>query len=257
MAPLPPRVETVTVALPGPPPFAMSVLDAGPMWAERTLLCLHGVGGYKEQWRGQVLHFARTCRIVAPDLRGHGHTPAAAGPCGVDQITEDLRQLVRARGLRTPLVVIAHCYGAVFALDLALRHPELVSHLVLIGIAPQLHYGPLLRLAVRAPVPLPLLEIARRAVLGRRFHATARTMRSFMREAILPWRGWDRLDEVRQPVLAIAGRLDRLARPPDVRLMAAQFPRGRLGIVRNVRHRIQLLEPVPTNRLIDGFLRAA
>jgi pimeloyl-ACP methyl ester carboxylesterase len=245
------------VLLGGPPPLAMSLLDGGRSDAPRTLLCLHGVGGCKEQWLSQIGHFSATTRVVAPDLRGHGQTPATAGRYDVGRITGDLRQLVEQAGLRTPMVVAAHCYGAVFALQLALDRPDLVSHLVLVGIVPRLHAGRLLRVAAAVPVPSPLLDLGLRIVWPHRFHASARVMRAYLRDAVLPWTGWRRLSEVRQPVLAIAGRGDVLAPPDDVRRMVARIPRGRLGVVGSVRHRIQVVQPARTNRLIEGFLRAA
>jgi pimeloyl-ACP methyl ester carboxylesterase len=106
---------------------------------------------------------------------------------------------------------------------------------------------------VRAAV----LDLALGVVWPHRFHATARVMRAYLRDAVLPWPGWRRLSEIRQPVLAIAGRGDVLAPPDDVRRMVQRIPGARLGVVGSARHRVQVLQPARTNRLIGGFLRAA
>lgn len=246
--------QSVAVPLPGPPPLTIRALDAGPRDAALALMCIHGVGGAKEQWLPQVTHFAEHARIVAPDLRGHGQTPVTPGPYGMNRIGGDLQQLIARLDLRTPLVVLGHSYGGAFALDLALTCPELVSHVVLIGVAAQFNYGLLFKLATQAPVPGHLLELARRIIFPRKFHAPATVMRALMRDALLPWRGWERLGEIRQPVLAIAGKLDVVAPPLAVERMVRQLPRGQLRIVARVKHKIQLQRPDTTNRLIEQFL---
>jgi len=54
------------------PLIQLSVIDAGRSPAERTLLFIHGFGGFAMQWEHQLVTFADKNRVVAPDLRGHG-----------------------------------------------------------------------------------------------------------------------------------------------------------------------------------------
>src|SRR5690349_1285975 len=61
------------------------------------------------------------------DLPGFGPVPANAAIQSYDQLIEHI-----ARGLPRPGVVAGQSMGAFLALQLALRHPELVTHLVLI-----------------------------------------------------------------------------------------------------------------------------
>lgn len=253
--------EPIAVALPGPAPFAMSVFDDGPRQRldvpQPTLLCIHGVGGTKEQWLPQISHFAQRYRVVAPDLRGHGDTPAVERDYTLPCVLDDLRQLIVARQLQPPLALLAHSYGGVIALQLALDAPALVSHVVLIGVAAEFNYGLLFRLATRAPVPGALLDLGRRLLFAHRFRASAPVMRALMAQALLPWRGWQRLGEVRQPVLAIAGKLDVVAPPLAVARMVRQMPHAQLRVVARVKHKIQLQRPNKTNEIIQRFLEGA
>ncbi len=52
------------------PLVRLSVIDAGRSPAERTLLFVHGFGGYAMQWEQQLIEFADKHRVVAIDLRG-------------------------------------------------------------------------------------------------------------------------------------------------------------------------------------------
>lgn len=246
----------ITIALPGPPPLRMSAYDVGPRANTPALLAIHGVGGKKEQWREQLMYFGARYRMIAPDLRGHHQSAVTSGSYTMQRITDDLRQLLVARKVQTPVAILGHSYGGIFALDLAWKHPDLVSHVVLIGVAQHLNYSLLFKLATRAPVPGHLLEWGRIVLFRRKFNATAPIMRSIMAQALLPWTGWDHLHEITQPVLAIAGKLDIVAPPPAVARMVRRFPRAQLRVVLNVKHKIHLQRPDTTNRIIETFLAA-
>lgn len=68
-------------------------------------------------------------RVVLPDLPGFGRS-APAGP-GLEAVADRMADAVRDGG--APAAIIGNGYGSFVALLLALRHPELVSRLVLAG----------------------------------------------------------------------------------------------------------------------------
>ncbi len=70
-----------------------------------------------------------THRVILPDLPGFGGTPAA-GP-GLEAVADRMAEAVSAAG--APTVVIGNGYGSFVGLLMALRHPGLVSRLVLAG----------------------------------------------------------------------------------------------------------------------------
>ncbi len=72
---------------------------------------------------------AASHRVILPDLPGFGGTPAA-GP-GLEAVADRMAEAVAAAG--GPAVVMGNGYGSFVALLLALRHPDLVSRLVLAG----------------------------------------------------------------------------------------------------------------------------
>jgi pimeloyl-ACP methyl ester carboxylesterase len=95
-----------------PPTFATFVPGAaglGSFWSP-VIDCLPAV------WRTQVL-----------DLPGLGPVPSHPAVFSYDGLVEYV-----ARAIQTPTVLVGQSMGAFVALQLALRHPSLVTHLVLV-----------------------------------------------------------------------------------------------------------------------------
>ena len=86
------------------------------------VLFLHGVGLRAEAWAEQLNHFSRSCRVVAPDMPGHGES----APFGSSPMLQDYTDLVAVM-LTEPAVIVGHSMGAMIAVDLAARYSEKVS----------------------------------------------------------------------------------------------------------------------------------
>lgn len=63
--------------------------DKGP-----ALLLLHGFPLDHRIWQNQIDKLPYDIRLIAPDLRGHGHSPLPPGPCGIDDYARDLLTLM-------------------------------------------------------------------------------------------------------------------------------------------------------------------
>ena len=96
-----------------------------------TVALVHGYGGAASNWVLVAPRLAERYRVIVPDLPGHGgSSPLPGPPERVDPYSERLAGL-----LDGPAVVVGHSFGAVVALRLAARRPELVRGLVLAGAA--------------------------------------------------------------------------------------------------------------------------
>ncbi|MBA3945835.1 MAG: alpha/beta hydrolase [Herpetosiphonaceae bacterium] len=252
-APQRPVDELQQVVVTGPPAARLALVDAGPHDGP-PLLFIHGVGGYHAQWSAQLPAFAAHYRCLTPSLRGHGPSETTGGPYTMERLTNDITQLLALRGIGGPVDIIAHSYGGLLALDLALQRPALVRKLVLIAIAEEMNFGTFFRLVATWPMPTGILDMLRRRFLADRFYATVRVMQAIMREAVLPWQGWATLEQVAQPVLLLAGQFDVVASPQAVRPLAHRFPCGQLAVIRNARHKVQLQRPAAVNERIKTFL---
>ena len=92
------------------------------------VVLLHAGVTDRRMWGAVAPHLAATHRVVAPDLRGFGDTPMP-GEAYAD--ADDVAHLLDTLGIASAAVVGAS-YGGRVALELATRHPERVSSLVLL-----------------------------------------------------------------------------------------------------------------------------
>ena len=83
--------------------------------------------GWSEVWP----EFCKRYHVVRYDRRGYGRSPVTTSPY---YEADDTAALLRARKIEKAALV-ASSHGGELALTVALRYPELVSHLVLVGAA--------------------------------------------------------------------------------------------------------------------------
>jgi aspartate dehydrogenase len=92
-----------------------------------TLLLLHGIGSSAPSWQRQFERLSADYTLIAPDLRGYGDSPDPTGPPSLDAVADDLAALLEGK----PAHIVGVSFGALAALGLVRRHPELVRSLVL------------------------------------------------------------------------------------------------------------------------------
>ncbi len=110
---------------------AASYLEAGAIDAIPALL-LHGFAGDNLTWQYNVTALAKSQRVIAPDLPGHGLTDAHVGSGDYASLLAWLEALIAGLGLRR-FHLVGHSMGGSLALGLALADPSRVLSLGLIG----------------------------------------------------------------------------------------------------------------------------
>ncbi|HEV2316974.1 MAG TPA: alpha/beta fold hydrolase [Thermoplasmata archaeon] len=120
------------MSTPSPSVAELHVRESG---TGAAVLLLHGWGGDHTVWNGQIGSLAERMHVLAPDLRGHGQTPAPNGSTfGFDELEGDLDAMLERRGVST-VHLIGLSAGGFLALRYALDHPNRVLSLSLVGSA--------------------------------------------------------------------------------------------------------------------------
>ena len=97
-----------------------------------TLLFVHGLGSYAPAWKKQVEALSAQYRCIAIDLPGYGKSSKYAHPESMTFFADKLAELADSLGL-TEIVMVGHSMGGQISMVTALRHPDLVSKLVLVA----------------------------------------------------------------------------------------------------------------------------
>ncbi len=98
-----------------------------------AVVLLHGAGGDHTVWNEVVPRLSKRYRVVAPDLRGHGRTPAPPGSTfSVEELSGDVLGLLAGKSIDSAHWVGLSA-GALLALRLTLDRPERARSLTMIS----------------------------------------------------------------------------------------------------------------------------
>ncbi|TDC75725.1 alpha/beta fold hydrolase [Streptomyces hainanensis] len=116
--------------------FRPHAVDTGPPPRSQgpPLLLVHGWGGDAGDWAPLLPLLGPYHRVWAPDLPGHGRTPARTGRHAPRAVAADLAGWLRASGTG-PVVAVGHSMGGQVVTALAVEHPELVRSVVPVAAA--------------------------------------------------------------------------------------------------------------------------
>jgi pimeloyl-ACP methyl ester carboxylesterase len=95
----------------------------------RPLVLLHGAYMTIDLMGPILPGLAKTRQVIAPEQQGHGHTADVDRPLTYEHMADDTAALVRHLGIETADVV-GYSMGGGVALQMAIRHPDLVRKLV-------------------------------------------------------------------------------------------------------------------------------
>jgi pimeloyl-ACP methyl ester carboxylesterase len=247
----------------------------------RPVVLVHGFGCGIRSWDRQVEALARSQRVVAYDVRGHGLSSAPANPAAYSQpiSVDDLRGLVTHLKIRRT-AVIGLSMGGNIGLNFALTHPTMVSALVVadtgagsdetsawIGdahrFADALERGGVeafADLAMADPLFTRYCErgpeaqrFLRSCLMTHRAHGIAHTAREVLSKRPTIYSLQNRLARLRVPTLLIVGEHDERCRKVHD-FMAATIPGATHVVLRGVGHLSNLEAPMAFNTAVKRFL---
>ena len=235
----------------------------------------HALGLDSAMWDDYAAHLAADgWQVLRYDHRGHGGSASPAGPYAMDDLVDDAARVIREWG-RGPVTWIGLSMGAMVGQGLAIRHPELVSRLVLANTTSRYPEAAAANWSQRvATVQAQGMAAVAEMVVERYLHADFRAAQPAATDAIrqrllrddaagyaascqavagVDW--LDRLAQVRCPALVIAGARDAGAPPAMGQAIADRIPGAVLHVVEDASHLSVLETPEEFREITGRFLR--
>jgi pimeloyl-ACP methyl ester carboxylesterase len=248
-----------------------------------TIVMVHGGPGFDHTpFKARYPSLTEIAQLVYYDHRGNGRSED--GPperWNLDQWADDLRALCDVLGIARP-IVFGTSFGGFVTLNYALRHPDHPGKLVLSSTAARIHLARALAMFERLggrdvrsvaerffeePTAENLEEYLRVCApyytqRPRPPEILARVTRRpevsehFFRGELLTFDLTRQLDQIRCPVLLLAGELDPIVAIEDAEELAAALPRERLRFVRfaDAGHLLANEQPEAVLNLIREFV---
>jgi pimeloyl-ACP methyl ester carboxylesterase len=253
-------------------------------WGERgspDMLLLHGLTSHAHSWDFFARALADRYHIIALDQRGHGDSarPADASFRTADYVA-DAKAVVDALGM-SRFVLIGLSMGAHNAMAFTAAHPQYVTHLVPVDIAPALSTLAERRARAasapeqprefdsveaayqhaRAQNPRPPEDVHRHRVEhSLKQLPDGRFELKYDPKAPANWDTddlWASLPKIACPVLVVRGAESEVLDAATAEREAAAFPNGRLVTIEGSGHPVPLDRPAEFEQAVREFLASS
>jgi 3-oxoadipate enol-lactonase len=240
------------------------------------VLLLHGLGGDHTVWDYQIPTLAKSYRVLAPDLRGHGRSPLPEGArYTFTEFEGDLRKLLDER-TTGPVHLVGLSGGGLLSLRLLVDDPGRVRTLALFGAMGHMDnhtravgqnwadilrdegpaaYSRRLAMDLFAPDWLEAhMDLAERIAQSQE----ERNLQGVVQWA-LAMKDYDlrsRLGKIHTPTIILHGLEDNVVDPSHARLLRQAIPGSEVRLFPNTGHLIPIERPEETAQiLLDWFAR--
>lgn len=226
-----------------------------------ALVLVHGAGGTHFSW-GEI----RTVKFAAAyslDLPGHGRSPLPGRP-SVDAYADTVIAFVEALGLKK-VVVGGISMGGAIAQAIALRQPEWLAGLILVGTGATMPVGeailnhilPDFHQTMRLIAKLEWPKGTDEAIVERSYQELASHDLQVVYDDFAACHAFDvqpRLNQISVPTLILAGTADRLTPLPQLEFLAHNIPQAKLELIEGAGHMMVLARPQLVATTIESWL---
>src|SRR4051812_37179761 len=240
----------------------------------RALFLFHSLLSDRASFDAIVPKLAQSFRVIVPELPGFGQSEAVGG--GLAGVADRMAEAVSDAG-GDDAIVLGNGYGGFVALQMAIRHPNIATKLILAdcGAAFSEEGRQAFRnmaAASKARGLSAITDVAMRRLFAPEFQQAhpdlmADRRAAFLKtdpevfraacEALAELNLRPQLSRVTVPVLVLVGEHDEATPPPMSHELAAGLPNARLTVIPGCAHVPQLQAPEVFLQAIGSFLADA
>jgi 3-oxoadipate enol-lactonase len=255
--------------------FANGTVNAAQSGDGPLLFLFHSLLSDRASFDAIVPELSKSFRVIVPELPGFGRSHPVSG--GLADVADRMAEAVKEGAAGKQAIVLGNGYGGFVALQMAIRHPDIATKLILAdcGAAfsePGRDAFRNMAAASKAKGLAAITDVAMRRLFAPEFQvqhpdlmadrreAFLQTDPEVFREACAALAELDlrpELPKVKVPVLVLVGEHDE-ATPPQMSCeLAAGLPQAHLEIIPGCAHVPQLQSPELFLETIGDFLPAA
>lgn len=212
----------------------------------KPLILLHGNGEDSSIFEDQIEAFSQKYQVIAIDTRGHGRSEHGQYPLSFTRLALDVVEVMDYFNVRKAAIV-GFSDGGNIALYVALKYPEYVQSLIIVGA----------NLETDGMKKLPVFQVKlaykMTKLLGnvsRYFNQRKQIIDLMLKQLQLTP---EQLQTIQAPVLVVAGDHDMIEED-HTKLIAASLPNSQLKIIPDADHFLIMKKPDLFNRLVCSFL---
>jgi pimeloyl-ACP methyl ester carboxylesterase len=251
--------------------LAYQVIGGG----DEPLLMINGFASTMDTWNPPLLAMlAEHFRVIIFDNRGTGYSSASDEPFTIPLFANDAVALMDTLGI-SHAHILGLSMGASIAQELVLAHPDRVERLILVAGTPggeravPMEKGTWETLADKSGTAQDLAKRMFTVLFPRSWLAShdpwqycpkiyeTTSVENTTRQAAA-FNGWpgafDRLSEIRSPVLVLTGTNDVVIPPENAALIVQQIPGASLVRIPDAGHGLQYQYPEECGKIILEFL---
>jgi pimeloyl-ACP methyl ester carboxylesterase len=230
-------------------------------------LFLHGNRDRKEVFQYLIPYLDGQFHLIFLDLRGHGDTDAPFEGYSYDQFLNDINALIEYKEIRT-FNLIGHSLGGVLSILYALKYPEKIKNLILMGTSA--HFVPkfkrppmgttiteeMIKITNENAAPyffLPEFNEVQTEILS-----NWSKVPSYVHEKMIQMGHPDlreKIKEIKKPTLLIVGEKDKICTQEDGIFIHEQIKGSELEVIKDSAHFMFMERPKEVSDKILSFLK--
>ena len=252
--------------------FANRTVNAAQFGKGPPLFLLHSLLSDRASFDAVIPGLSQSFRVIVPELPGFGQSPAVSGDLAA--VADRMAEAVKDAAGSEDTIVLGNGYGGFVALQMAIRHPNIATKLILADCGAAFSQSGReafrnMAAASKAKGLSAITDVAMRRLFAPEFQvqhpdlmrdrreAFLRTDPEVFRAACAALAELDLRPElagVKVPVLVLVGEHDEATPPPMSHELAAALPNARLQVIPGCAHVPQLQSPEIFLEAIGDFL---
>jgi len=227
--------------------------------SQKNFLILHGWGSKAQQWdKVSEIIAGEGFNVIVPDLPGFGESREPERPWNLDDYCVFVQEFAKQLGLKN-IYLLGHSFGGSLAVKFALKYPDQVEKLFLVGAAciRRKTLGKSLSKKVakifRIFAFLPFYSSVRKGVYRYVFKSDYINSEGVMRKSYLKIISEDLTDALRAikiPTVIIWGQNDNVTPIEDAYLIEKNVPGSKLAVIPGGNHDLERGNPEILGRKI-------